>query len=103
MAHPKGPSRETLSCKYNWVDYFGFAFHLPSAELRREDTAYRIVDPHPCDGDPQKYLAGHFDVRGVPAFNHLYDPEGNKVFPLMRMHGDDVAEVACAPTETAVS
>ena len=103
MAHPAGPGRETLHCKYNWVDYFGFAFHLPSAELMREDTVYQLVDPHPCGGDPQKYLAGHFDVRGVPAFNHLLDSDGNKVFPLMRAHDDDVAVETCASTETSVS
>lgn len=103
MAHPDGPETETLTLEYNWVDYFGFAFHLPDSELMKQDTVYRIVDPHPCDGDPKTYLAGHFDVRGVPAFNQLLDLDGNRVFPIMRMRDADTSDQACAETEATVS
>lgn len=103
VAHPDGPENETLVLEHNWVDYFGFTFHLPEAELTKHKMVYRIVDPHPCDGDPMKYLNGHFDVRGVPAFNQLVDRDGNKVFPIMRMRDGDTLDQTCAQTEAAVS
>lgn len=103
MAHPDGPERETLTLEYNWVDYFGFAFHLPDAELTRQETVYQIMDPHPCEGDPMKYLTGHFDVRGVPAFNQLVDPDGNRMFPIMRLRDTDACDQTCVETQAAVS
>jgi hypothetical protein len=103
MAHPDGPEEHGLALEYNWVDYFGGAFHLPGSELIREGMVYRVVDPHPCQGDPLKYLAGHFDVRGVPAFNELWDVDGNKVFPLLRLRDADVSEPRRAETGAAVS
>jgi len=103
MAHPDGPESETLTLKYNWLDYFGFAFHLPSSELIAEERLYRVVDPYPCEGDPMKYLAGHFDVRGVPAFNQLFDSDGNNVFPVMRTRRREVSAESCAETDAVVS
>ena len=29
----------------------------------------------------KEFLKKHFDIRGVPAFNELYDESGKKVFP----------------------
>lgn len=103
MAHPNGPESETLRLKYNWLDYFGFAFHLPSSELIEGDRRYRVVDPYPCGGDPMKYLASHFDVRGVPAFNQFFDLDGNHVFPVMRMRCREVSAESCAETDAVVS
>ncbi len=103
MAHPHGPESETVRLEHNWVDYFGFAFHLPSADLAREARVYRVVDSHPCDGDPAKYLAGHFDVRGVPAFNQFVDENDDKVFPIMRTSTADASGEACVETGTLVS
>jgi len=103
MAHPDGPQSETVRLEYNWVEHFGFAFHLPSSELRREKRVYQIVDAHPCDGDPAEYLKGHFDVRGVPAFNELHDADGRKAFPVMRMPNDEIDEDSLIEKETMVS
>jgi hypothetical protein len=101
MAHPEGPQRETVRLERNWVEYFGFAFHLPGSELMKREHVYRIVDSHPCGGDPAKYLAGHFDVRGVPAFNELHDSDGGKVFPVIRMPGEEVGEDSLAEEAVA--
>jgi len=103
MAHPDGPGSETIQLEYNWVEYFGFAFHRPGSELVQQDHVYRIVDPYPCNGDPLRYLDGHFDVRGVPAFNQLFDQEGEKVFPLMRMRDGDAQVDFCAENASAIS
>jgi 2-(S-pantetheinyl)-carbapenam-3-carboxylate methyltransferase len=103
LAHPDGLESEMLTLAYNWVDYFGFAFHLPGSELIEEDKFYRVVDPYPCEGDPMEYLAGHFKVRGVPAFNQLFDVNGNKVFPVMRMRSGEISAETCAETEPVVS
>ncbi len=103
MAHPDGPDSETLTLKYNWIEYFGFAFHRPQAELTRRETVYRVADPHPCEGDPMKYLAGHFDVRGVPAFNQFVDLDGNRVFPIMRMRDAGACDETCVEAQAGVS
>ncbi len=103
MAHPDGPESKKLRLAYNWIDYFGFVFHLPSAELRRESKAYRIVDPHPCYGKPSKYLAGHFDVRGMPAFNQLLDRDGQLVFPIIRTSVTDTEDQAYTEAGALVS
>jgi len=103
MAHPDGPGSETVRLEYNWVEYFGFAFHMRGSELIEQDGVYRIVDAHPCNGDPLRYLAGHFDVRGVPAFNQLYDEAGHMVFPLMRMRDGDAQVDFCVESASAVS
>ncbi len=103
MAHPDGPGSETLRLEYNWVEYFGFAFHMPGSELIEQDGVYRVVDSHPCHGDPLRYLAGHFDVRGVPAFNQLFDEAGHMVFPLMRMRDGDAQVDFCVESASAVS
>ncbi|HSV98609.1 MAG TPA: radical SAM protein [Sedimentisphaerales bacterium] len=103
MAHPDGPRSETVRFEYNWVEHFGFAFHLSGSELTRQERIYRVVDPHPCGRDPAKYLAGHFDVRGVPAFNELYDADGKKVFPVMRAPGREAEQETLAETEAVAS
>jgi hypothetical protein len=99
MAHPNGPRSDIVRFGYNWVEYFAPAFHLPGSELARQERIYRVVDPHPCGGDPKEYLAGHFDVRGVPAFNELHDESGEKMFPVMRMPGEEVDEDSPAEKE----
>jgi len=103
MAHPDGPSSDTVRLEYNWVEYFGFAFHLSECALTRHPATYRVVDPHPSRGDPKKYLAGHFDVRGVPAFNELRDADDRKVFPMMRTAGRGASEDMPAEEEVAAS
>jgi radical SAM superfamily enzyme YgiQ (UPF0313 family) len=103
MAHPNGLRSDAVRFEYNWVEYFAPAFHLPGSELARQERVYRVVDPHPCDGDPRKYLAGHFDVRGVPAFNELHDADGRKVFPVMRMPGEETGEDSLAEKEAVAS
>lgn len=103
MAHPEGPESKKIRLEHNWVEYFGFAFHLPSAELVRGSRVYRIADPHPCYGDPAKYLTGHFDVRGVPAFNQLRDSDGQLVFPIIRTSTVETQDQECVEAGTLVS
>lgn len=70
-----------VSLEYDWIGYFGFAFHLPERPLVRVPRRLTIVDARPSGGDPVRFLKNHFDVRGVPAFNTLHDPDGRMVFP----------------------
>lgn len=83
MADPKNDREQwKTTLEYDWIEYFAEAFNLRAAgPLRRREAEYCVRDPAPGRGDTGKYLATHFRVRGVPAFNELYDPNGNKVFP----------------------
>ena len=85
MAHTNGPKSKYLELKYDWLGYFSYAFHLPEKELKPKQMKLKVVDPHPSNGDPKKFLKNHFDVRGVPAFNLLYDLNGNLVFPPVKL------------------
>ena len=81
MAHPNGPIAETLNLKYDWINYFLFTFGLREGELKPVQKKFKIVDPNPCDGDTEKFFKYHFDIRGEPVFNQIFDEEGNLVFP----------------------
>lgn len=83
IAHPDGYAGEVLHLNYNWVDFFAFALNLKGGELRQEKHTYKVVDTKPSHGDPLLYLKNSFDVRGVPAFNEMYDENGKLVFPLL--------------------
>lgn len=83
IAHPDGPDEMVLRLRYNWIDYFGFAFYLPAKELRSTDRIYTVVDRKPSRGNQLEYLKNHFDIRGIPAFNEIYDENGDFVFPLL--------------------
>ncbi len=81
MADPRNTVAErSISLRYNWVDYFRFAFCLESEPLVERQCTYRVVDTAPSCGDRQAFLKDHFDVRGVPAFNLLYVEE-QRMFP----------------------
>lgn len=82
IAHPNGPDSELLHLNYNWVEYFAFAFNLKGAELYKKRHRYKVVDPKPSYGDTSQYLKNSFDVRGVPAFNRIYDESNNLIFPM---------------------
>ena len=81
MAHPEGPKQKILSLKYNWIKYFLFTFKLPPEELHPMQAKLKVIDPAPSNCDPSQYLKNHFDVRGVPAFNQLFDDQDNLIFP----------------------
>lgn len=81
IAHPDGPPNELLCLNYNWIDFFASAFNFKSNDLRQEKHSYKVLDPKPSHGDPLQYLKNSFDVRGVPAFNEIYDDNGKLVFP----------------------
>ena len=86
MAHPDadGVPRE-LSLLYNWPEYFRFAFILEGVPLRRSPRTFTVIDPRPSKGSCTRFLSNHFDIRGIPPFNDVYTPEGEKVFPLMEL------------------
>jgi putative methyltransferase len=82
VADPHGRDEEgTATFAYDWPRYFSQSFNLAPADLQRRQTAYVVRDRTPCGGNGEKYLAVHFQVRGVPPFNELYDGEGHRVFP----------------------
>ncbi|MAF95191.1 MAG: hypothetical protein CMM60_05510 [Rhodospirillaceae bacterium] len=81
MAHPDGPKNEVLETEHDWVNYFRFTFNFPEEKLKKEKQKLKILDFDPSEGDCEAFLKKHFDVRGVPAFNELYDESGNRVFP----------------------
>ena len=81
MAHPDQPAEYKLELKYNWVEYIQFAFNRKSKPLSSGKYLYAVIDSKPCSGDRSMFLKNHFDVRGVPAFNRLYDQQGKEVFP----------------------
>jgi len=79
-----------VTFQYDWVRYFSPSFNLaPTAELTQCETTYALRDRMPCNGDGQKYLKVHFQVRGVPPFNELYDGSGHKIFPPVELHVTD--------------
>ncbi len=88
MAHPDGLVAEDLSLKYDWVDYFAYTFHLAEKPLNVLRRKLRIVDPHPCYGSRKAFLKSHYDIRGVPVFNEIYDEKGKLVFPILNEHPD---------------
>lgn len=82
MAHPNGPEGDgRIQFNYNWIDFFAFAFNREGADLHALRCSYKVVDTRPSGGDPQKFLKSHFDIRGIPAFNELYNMQQDKVFP----------------------
>jgi hypothetical protein len=89
MAHPDGPISEGLYLKYDWVDYFMFAFSYQERELTPLRRKLRIIDPCPCNGDTGIFLTNHFDVRGVPGFNQIVDNKGTLVFPPVFLRGNE--------------
>ena len=83
MAHPNGPPNDGfIQLNYNWPKYFAFAFYRGSESLRQVNNIYKVVDPKPSNGDPLLFLENHFDIRGIPPFNDLYDESGKRIFPL---------------------
>ena len=82
IAHPNGPDNELLYLNYNWIDYFAFTFNLKGAKLRKNKYTYKVIDPKPSYGDTLQYLKNSFDVRGVPAFNRMYNENNELVFPM---------------------
>ncbi len=87
LAHPNNREEETeVRVQYDWVGYFSEAFNLESTgDLARCPMEYRVRDDTPCWGDAKRFLETHFRIRGVPAFNELYDGNGRKVFPPVNM------------------
>lgn len=81
MAHPNGPSGAFINLKFDWVGYFMFAFNFDRTELKEVPHQLKVVDDRPCHGDTERFLKEHFDVRGIPAFNKLYNEQGVLVFP----------------------
>jgi radical SAM superfamily enzyme YgiQ (UPF0313 family) len=82
MAHPDSPpDNGYLALEYNWFEYFASSFGGGSYELIASDGRYKVVDPRPSFGDPNAYLTNHFDIRGIPPFNEVFDLNGEKVFP----------------------
>jgi radical SAM superfamily enzyme YgiQ (UPF0313 family) len=86
MAHPDGPAERQLHLKYNWCEYFSFAFHVKAKELEPTQRKLTVADPNSSGGNPDKFLKNHFDVRGIPAFNEFFDEKGKKVFPPVDIH-----------------
>ena len=84
MAHPDGPVTEDLVLKYDWIDYFGYAFQAEEKPLRSLDRKLRVVDPHPCLGSSEEFLKSHYDIRGVPVFNRVFNEAGGLVFPMLK-------------------
>lgn len=85
MADLNGPCSEYLDINYNWIDYFAFTFNLNEKDLKCMKSRLKIVDLKPSYGSTKKFLENHFDIRGIPAFNFLYDTKGNLVFPPVKM------------------
>jgi radical SAM superfamily enzyme YgiQ (UPF0313 family) len=86
MAHPETMEREIIFSN-DWIGYFSFTFDLKAVKPRssRSTRRFKIVDPAPADGDLEKFLENHFNVRGVPAFNLLVDDQGEQHFPLVEI------------------
>ena len=83
MAHPNSSfNGKLIKLNYNWPKYFACTFHRESEPLSQAQQSYKVSDPRPSKGDPQLFLKNHFDTRGIPSFNELYDETGEKVFPL---------------------
>jgi len=85
MAHPEGPNTDFLEIDYDWIKYFGYTFHLKEEPLEYRPQKLRIVDTKLFYGDHEKFLKNHFDIRGVPAFLPLYNPEGKRIFPPVKI------------------
>lgn len=85
MAHPDSPVSEMLELNYDWIDYFMFAFNFERTKLAKKRMKFKVVDIAPSAGDGSTFLKKHFDIRGVPAFNELYDESGKRVFPAVEL------------------
>lgn len=85
MAAPRNLENTQLELAYDWVTYFGFAFNLSEQPLKQTPVTLKIVDIGPCGGDSQAYLKNHFDIRGVPPLNLLYNAADELVFPPVPM------------------
>jgi hypothetical protein len=83
LAHPNNGEAETMvKLQHDWIGYFSEAFNLPPvSRLQKREAQYTVRDDAPCARDAKKFLEAHFRIRGVPAFNELYDGNGRKVFP----------------------
>ncbi len=95
MAHPDGPIAELIDLQYDWPNYFRFTFNYAEEPLVKKTHRLRVIDTAPSDGDGEKFLKNHFDVRGMPAFNHLEDENGKIVFPsvlITRTGGKEYSE-----------
>lgn len=92
IAHADGPKWKRLTLKYDWLDYFRFTFNLEEEDknkrVKRASNTYKVVDDAPCYGDATKFVKNHFDIRGEPAFNEMYDEAGMKVFPPVDLKHD---------------
>jgi len=87
MASPQGPCSEYLDLKYDWINYFSSSFNLPEKKLEPKEHRLKIADDKPCYGHSKVFLKSHFDVRGVPPINLLYDETRKLVFPPVKMPG----------------
>jgi len=87
MAHPNGEKVKDLELNYNWDEYFGFTFELEKKQLLPKKSKLKVIDKNPSKGDPIKFLKNHFDIRGIPPFNEIYDNEGSRVFPPINLNG----------------
>jgi len=82
--------RRKVTFNYDWPQYFSSAFNLtPVEDLTRHEANYILRDKTPCCGDGEKYLKVHFQIRGVPALNELYDQDGRRVFPPVDIPGNE--------------
>ena len=85
MASPNSSPPKNIEFKYDWINYFRPAFNLSEEQLKYRPQKFKVVDLKPSKGDAKKFLKNHFDVRGVPALNLLYNEQGEKVFPPIKL------------------
>ena len=81
MAHPNGPITGTLRLQYNWINFFLFTFNLGERELVPMQDNLNVVDCKPSNGNIERFLENHFNVRGVPVFNQISNDKGEIQFP----------------------
>ncbi len=85
MASPLGRASEHVDLKYDWPKYFRFTFNLDDEPLEERALHLNIVERKPSYGNPRIWRKNYFDIRGVPAFDFLYDERGEMVFPPIPM------------------
>ncbi|MCX6746785.1 MAG: radical SAM protein [Candidatus Pacearchaeota archaeon] len=85
IANLDGKKEDSVELQYDWISYFSPSFHLPRKELEYSPSRLTIVDANPSHGNSQEFLKNHFDVRGVPCFNPIYNSNGELVFPPVQM------------------
>lgn len=81
MAAPFGVVEHEIELAHNWIEYFMFTYQCVRVELRAKVQKFVVIDERPAHGDSELFLKNHFDVRGVPAFNTVYDMDRKQVFP----------------------